>query len=400
VSARVHAHSKKSKSTSKPFRPAREAPALSTPARRPARTKATKAAKAPDSRASKGPNAAVRPKAPARPRVPEVGKASLRAKISKPSKLPKFPKGPKAPIRAKAPTQAKAPAGPEAPARAGAGKATRLARSLGSIKPVSTIRSIRVPARTKVSRASKSTTGTGPSRGSRSPKVLLASLRASARRPSASAGAAGTTTAGTDEPVRQVKLEGKSVTGNKGKTKRQPVSALTRRNRIPVVVAGVFALVVLAVGFPAATLISQHRQQAANSAELVRLRHENGLLAEQQRAFNSKTEITRIARQDYQLVLPGQVLYEVLPPSGATRTAITASGGTESGGTESGDPGDQPLVSPSHAPDMSPDPGLPQAITQPAGEATGRTGSDLARGASQGPTSYWDRVANTLEFWR
>jgi cell division protein FtsB len=164
-----------------------------------------------------------------------------------------------------------------------------------------------------------------------------------------------------------------------------------------VVVAGVFALVVLAVGFPAATLISQHRQQAANSAALVRLRHENGLLAEQQRALNSKTEITRIARQDYQLVLPGQVLYEVLPPSGATRTAITASGGTESG-----DPGDQPPVSPSHAPDMSPDPGLPQSIVPPAVETTGRTGSDSARPAvtSQGPTSYWNRVADTLEFWR
>ncbi len=189
----------------------------------------------------------------------------------------------------------------------------------------------------------------------------------------------------------------KKGTGPNKKTGRQPTSPLTRRNRIPVAVSAVFALVVLAAAFPATTLISQHRQQAADAAELHQLRHENQLLAEQQRALASKTEINRLARQEYQLVSPGQVLYEVLPPSGAGRTANTVSGGTESG-----DPGDQPLVSPSHAPDMSPDPGMPQAVTQTAAGSTGRIASDSARGTrtSERPSSYWDRVANTLEFWQ
>ena len=54
------------------------------------------------------------------------------------------------------------------------------------------------------------------------------------------------------------------------------------------------------------------------------------------------------------MVTKGQVLYDVLPPSGQ-RTQTTVPGGTQSG-----DPGNQPLVAPSNAPDMSPDPGLPQ----------------------------------------
>jgi cell division protein FtsB len=194
-----------------------------------------------------------------------------------------------------------------------------------------------------------------------------------------------------------VQLGNKRVAGNKKKRERQPASLLTRRNRIPVAVAAVFALVVLAAAFPASTLISQHRQQAADAAELHQLQHENQLLAAQQRALDSKAEINRLARQEYQLVSPGQVLYEVLPPSGATRSATTVPGGTESG-----DPGDQPLVAPSHAPDMSPDPGLPQAVIQTAGGSTGGSGSESSRreGTSQSPSSYWGRVANTLEFWQ
>jgi cell division protein FtsB len=193
-----------------------------------------------------------------------------------------------------------------------------------------------------------------------------------------------------------VKPGRKRLTRNK-KKERQPASPLTRRNRIPVAVAAVFALVVLAAAFPAATLISQHRQEAADGAELHQLQHENQLLAEQQRALDSKAEINRLARQEYQLVSPGQVLYEVLPPSGSTRTVNTVPGGTESG-----DPGNQPLVTPSHAPDMSPDPGLPQAVTQTAGGSTSRNGSGSSRGAgaSRSPSSYWGRVANTLEFWQ
>ncbi len=163
-------------------------------------------------------------------------------------------------------------------------------------------------------------------------------------------------------------------------------------------VAGLFAALVLIAGFPAASLLSQHHQLSAEAAQLSQLRQDNGQLARQENALNSKTEINRLARQDYQMVNKGQVLYDVLPPSGQ-RTATTVPGGTESG-----DPGNQPLVAPSNAPDMSPDPGLPQTPAPTTSSSTGGTGSgsgaSSAAGSTGQPSSFWGRVANTLEFWQ
>jgi cell division protein FtsB len=181
---------------------------------------------------------------------------------------------------------------------------------------------------------------------------------------------------------------------------RPPLSAVTRRNRIPVAVAALCALVVLVAGFPAAGLLSQHHQQAAASAQLAQLRLENHRLAEQQRALNSKTEIERLARLNYQLVAPGEALYDVLPPAGKGRSA------TAPGGVEADDPGNQPLVSPSNAPDMSPDPGLPVASSPPptssSSSGTSASGSSpSAHGTGTGSSSsFWGRVADTLEFWQ
>jgi cell division protein FtsB len=165
-----------------------------------------------------------------------------------------------------------------------------------------------------------------------------------------------------------------------------------------VALAALCALVILAAGFPAAGLLSQHQQQSAASAQLAQLRIENTQLAEQQRALNSKTEINRLARQLYQLVSPGETLYDVLPAAG--KRTSTAPGGVEA------DPGDQPLVSPSNAPDMSPDPGLPQAASPPptASSSSGTRGSGSSSSAQgvgpNSPSSFWGRVANTLEFWQ
>jgi type II secretory pathway pseudopilin PulG len=165
----------------------------------------------------------------------------------------------------------------------------------------------------------------------------------------------------------------------------------------------VIALVILGTSFPAAGLLRQHQQLASTSAQLQKLQHQNQLLAQQKQQLTSKTEIQRFARQYYQLVLPGATLFNVLPPTGHTATAV--------GSARTGDPGSQPLVSPADAPNMSPDPGLPQggssstggsssggtsgstSATPPAGSSGGTTG-----GASSG--GFWHRVTTTLEFWR
>jgi cell division protein FtsB len=166
-------------------------------------------------------------------------------------------------------------------------------------------------------------------------------------------------------------------------------------------VAAVVALIVVGTSFPAAALLSQHRQVASATAQLNQLRHQNLLLTEQQQQLNSKTEIGRLAREEYQLVSPGQSLYSVLP-SNAASTSSTATQDT----------GSLPVVSPADAPDMSPDPGLPQVgstgssgtKTVEGGSGTGSTantsstgGADSSGGHAGG---YWARVASTLEFWK
>jgi len=191
----------------------------------------------------------------------------------------------------------------------------------------------------------------------------------------------------------------------RSKSKQRPTSALTRRSRIPLALAALFSLAILGTSFPASALLAQHRQLSAASGQLSALQKENRSLAEQERQLSSNADIDRLARQDYQLVQPGQTLYDVLPPSG--RSTPTASGGFASG-----DPGDQPLVDPANAPDMSPDPGLVQqtptsgaagssgAKTGSSGSAVGGPSGSSGSAAGTSPSSFWSRVTNTLEFWK
>jgi cell division protein FtsB len=184
-----------------------------------------------------------------------------------------------------------------------------------------------------------------------------------------------------------------------------PANARANRHRVPVAVAALFAVVVLAIGFPWSALFSQHHQLSAAAGQLDQLRQQNRSLTEQQHELNSKTAIERLARQDYQLVSPGQTLYDVLPAGNHTAT-------TAAGSSSMGDPGANALVSPSDAPDMSPQTGLPHTISGGTGAVPASTGSGTAGSKSTGagssgasaattsPSSFWPRVANSLEFWK
>jgi cell division protein FtsB len=184
-----------------------------------------------------------------------------------------------------------------------------------------------------------------------------------------------------------------------------------RRNRVPVALAAVIALVILGTSFPFSALLSQHVQLSSTSAQLQKLQSQNKLLAEQQGQLNSTADIDRLARQDYQMVMPGQTLYDVLPPSGV--------GAARAGGATPGDPGNQPLVSPADASDMTPDPNLPSVSGSSGGSTTsgghgasghagnaGGVGPPHGASASGGsgpapaPSSFWSRVTDTLEFWK
>ena len=155
------------------------------------------------------------------------------------------------------------------------------------------------------------------------------------------------------------------------------------------VLAIVAAALILVTSFPLTSLLDQHRQLSAAAAQLSSLQHQNSLLAEQQQQLNTNTEVKRLARQNYQLVEPGQALYDILPPSGqATSTAP--------GAPTAGDPADQPLVAPSQAPNMSPDPGLPTTPVTPTATTSGS--KSVAGHPSSG--GFWSRVTSTLEFWK
>jgi cell division protein FtsB len=206
-------------------------------------------------------------------------------------------------------------------------------------------------------------------------------------------------------PVRSTKgLATRTGQATRSMVAGAPANARANRHRVPVAVAALFAVVVLAIGFPWSALLSQHHQLSAAAAQLDQLRQQNRSLTEQQHELNSKTAIERLARQDYQLVSPGQTLYDVLPAGNQTAT-------TAAGSSSMGDPGANALVSPSDAPDMSPQTGLPHTITggtgsaSPTGSGTAGSNSPAAgtSGASApaaGASSFWSRVANSLEFWK
>ncbi|MGA8372742.1 MAG: septum formation initiator family protein, partial [Acidimicrobiales bacterium] len=181
--------------------------------------------------------------------------------------------------------------------------------------------------------------------------------------------------------------------------------ARVRRRRLMVVVAAVFAAVVLATSFPASGLLDQHRQLSAANAAVHRLQSENKALAVEQKQLNSKAEIQRLARLSYQLVDPGQTAYNVLPPGAQS---------TGKGGSVAEDPGNQPLVAPANAAGMSPDPGLPNTPTTspqassssqaPASSGAATSGASRASKPIAQPTGggggFWSRTLRTLEFWR
>ncbi|HLH27833.1 MAG TPA: septum formation initiator family protein, partial [Acidimicrobiales bacterium] len=202
-----------------------------------------------------------------------------------------------------------------------------------------------------------------------------------------------------------------------------PRSAEARRRRVVLGSAAAFSGLILLVGFPFSTLLSQHRQLSAAAAQLQGVRHQNHELRIQERQLSSKAEIERRARQDYQLVEPGQTLFVLLsgpgasPSSSAGKGSRTAAAATGVNGGSTADPANQPLVSPSRAADLAPDPGLPAPAPAPvsrssgggrtggsrsgdAGSSSGSGGAGASRAGGPGaPTSFWSRVADTLEFW-
>jgi cell division protein FtsB len=165
-----------------------------------------------------------------------------------------------------------------------------------------------------------------------------------------------------------------------------------RRSVVALIGSFVAAAVILVAWFPAGALIDQHRTLAQTSASLDHLKVENRALQAESKNLSKPSEIARIARQQFQLIVPGEQAYQVLPPPG------TAGGATD---PYSGDPGNSPPVSPSAAPELPPGTVKDgQPVRAPASH--GRTHQKNAAthtSASSSSPGLFGRLLRTLEFW-
>lgn len=131
---------------------------------------------------------------------------------------------------------------------------------------------------------------------------------------------------------------------------------------VPVAVA--MAVFIIAVGVPFQALFRQKAQLATSAAAIAHVQNQTKALQQQIASVKSSSAALALAREQWQLVLPGQGLIQVLP-------------GADAGST---DPGFQPIVNPGSA-DLS--------------ASTATTHTKVVTN-----TGFVSRFLHTLEFWR
>ncbi len=163
------------------------------------------------------------------------------------------------------------------------------------------------------------------------------------------------------------------------------------RARLAFVGAIVVSAIVLFAWFPAGSLLSQRSNLHGAESELNALHAQDSALAQENKNLSDAGEIGRIAREQYQLVSPGQQAYEVLPPSGATAT----------GTPYAGDPGSDGPVTPSATPELPPG-GVTTTTAPDTTTTTVPAHSDGTKAAAGSASSggFVSRVVHALEFWR
>ena len=132
----------------------------------------------------------------------------------------------------------------------------------------------------------------------------------------------------------------------------------------------VTAIVMLVGWFPLTAIWQQQSELNSTTAQINAIKAQQRALTLQAKSFDSTSAAILLAREQYQLVSPGQSLIQVLPGIGASTDAQGA-----------GDPGFQPLVSPSSV----------------ASLATHHTATSNHRSTTK---AFLSRLVRTLEFWR
>jgi hypothetical protein len=140
----------------------------------------------------------------------------------------------------------------------------------------------------------------------------------------------------------------------------------------------------LAAWFPFSSLLSQHHSLSSANAQLSAIRAQDKALAHEQAALSAQGDIERLAREQYQLVEPGQRLVQVLPAAGTP---------SQAGAGQAPYPGDPGLTKPV----------APSAIAL-LPTTTTTTPTTKAGGAktahSHASQNVLQRIVDTLAFWR
>jgi cell division protein FtsB len=88
-------------------------------------------------------------------------------------------------------------------------------------------------------------------------------------------------------------------------------------------IAAVLVGVLFVFVYPTRSFLSQHEQVNQARAQLDLLRTENAKLDAEKRRLNQDDEITRIAREYYGLVKPGEIPFVILPAPTTTSVPPT-----------------------------------------------------------------------------
>lgn len=131
------------------------------------------------------------------------------------------------------------------------------------------------------------------------------------------------------------------------------------------------AISIVTVAFPFQTLWRQQIALNAASSQIAQINRQSTALTRQAKAVSSEAAAIALAREQYQLVLKGQSLIQVLPGNGGGYVAANST-----------DPGFQPLVNP----------GDGVVATPSASSAT-------AHPSTSGLHGFVTRFVRTLEFW-
>jgi cell division protein FtsB len=90
-----------------------------------------------------------------------------------------------------------------------------------------------------------------------------------------------------------------------------------RRALLPTLFLGVVAVVLLTFVFPTGTLLAQRADISQAERDLAALHDQQATLDQRADELTKDSEIERLAREQYNLVRPGEEAYALLPAPGA-----------------------------------------------------------------------------------